>query len=73
MKARVSSTAPCVFCGGELTFINHDPDMPLAENEPPAVLHSLPECKQFHMPGGALEFVKACNLELARRRGVGLT
>jgi len=40
--------------------------------EADALLHAVPECPRF-VALDVLSFMKACNLELARRRGVGLT
>ena len=38
------------------------------------VLHSMPPCERYLNPNeDALGFVKACNLEMARRRSVGLS
>lgn len=65
----VVSDAPstrCPFCRGTITA----DASPVKGN--PFVLHSLPTCKAYDDAEDALAFVKACNLELAKRRGVGL-
>ncbi len=57
----------CPFCGGEVVVFSS------LENEGPnATLHAEPTCPTFD-ESDALSFVKKMNLEVARRRGVGLT
>jgi hypothetical protein len=58
----------CPFCGGKIST-PQDP----ATGTHGEVLHTMPPCKTYLDTGDALAFVKACNLEVARRRGVGLT
>jgi hypothetical protein len=66
-KADPRGELPCPFCAGRITF-------PLDENdEHTAVFHTLPPCRVYLETDDALDFAKRCNLEVARRRGVGLT
>lgn len=66
MNTLGSVETPCPFCGGRLLW---DADGGL-----PCVVHTLPACRTFmQAPGDALAFAKLCNLEVARRRGVGIS
>jgi hypothetical protein len=56
---------PCPFCGQECRCVT--------EGELPGVVHYEPRCKVFVETDDAVDFIKACNLEIARKRGVGLT
>jgi hypothetical protein len=68
LQADPKGEAPCPFCKGTISF-------PLdANGERTCVLHTLPACERYLRPNeDAHDFVKACNLEVAKRRGVGLS
>ena len=57
----------CPFCDGTISLPTDD------EGRHTAVLHTMPPCRTYLDTEDAHAFVKVCNLELARRRGVGLT
>lgn len=68
-SSKVSSKVMgCPFCGGTIEFPTDK------EGRHSEILHSMPPCKRYLNPDeDALGFVRACNLEVARRRGVGLS
>ena len=57
----------CPFCEGRINVSSTD------DEGRPAMLHTMPPCRTYLDTEDALAFVKVCNLEVARRRGVGLT
>jgi hypothetical protein len=57
----------CPFCKGKIHFPTDE------QGEHDVVLHTIPPCQVFLETDDALDFAKKCNLEVARRRGVGLT
>ena len=57
----------CPFCSGRISFPSDE------EGRHTEVLHTMPPCATYLNTEDALAFTKACNLEVARRRGVGLT
>jgi hypothetical protein len=56
----------CPFCEGRISFPTDD------EGRHSEALHTMPPCRTYLDTEDALAFVKVCNLEVARRRGVGL-
>lgn len=58
---------PCPFCAGQIRFPTND------EGKHESVMHTLPACPTYLNTEDAMAFVKICNLEVAKRRGVGIT
>ena len=63
----VGPTFSCLFCSGAVQVLSTRED-----EAPNALLHSVPECRKF-LELDVLEFIKASNVALANRRGVGVT
>ena len=61
-----ASDMPCPFCAGRIHFPTDE------EGKHTFVLHTMPACKKYLDAADALAFVKLCNLEVAKKRGVGL-